>query len=115
MATSAASVQAPILIPLARRRRVLARDLGRGSFLSLLLTVESRLPRPRALEVIPHVEAQAAQAVGLDLDPVAVLEAAQPTVVGAGREDVARLEGVDRRDPLDAARDLVRHIAGVEV
>src|SRR5262249_14668774 len=93
----------------------LARDLGRGSFLSLLLTIESCLPRPRALEVIPHVEAQTTQAVALELDPIAVLEAAQATVIGAGRQDVAGLERVDRRDPLDAARDLVRHVTGVEV
>jgi hypothetical protein len=61
------------------------------------------------------VEAQAAEALGLQLDQVAVLEAAEPAVIGAGGEHVARAEGVDAGHPLDAARDLVGHVVGVEV
>ena len=36
-------------------------------------------------------------------------------MVGAGRQDVARQQRVDRRHPLDAAGDLVRHVVGVEL
>ncbi len=36
-------------------------------------------------------------------------------MVGAGRQDVARRQRMDRADPLDAARNVVRHIVGVEV
>ena len=36
-------------------------------------------------------------------------------MIGAGREHVAGLEGVDRAHPFDAARNIVRHVAGVEV
>ena len=54
------------------------------------------------------------EAFGLELDAVAVLEAGEAAVVGPGGEDVARLERVDARHPLDAARDLVGHVARVE-
>ena len=36
-------------------------------------------------------------------------------MIGAGRQHVAGLERVDGADPLDAARDLVGHVAGVEI
>src|SRR5262249_13755559 len=95
--------------------RVLAGQLGRRPFLLLLLPLEPCLPCPRALEAIAHAEAEPAQAVRLQLDLVAVLEGAEPPVVGAGGEDVAGLERVDGGDPLDAPGNLVRHVAGVEV
>src|SRR5256885_13106613 len=92
---------------LPRDRRVLARQLRRRAFLLLLLAIQARLPAPGALEVVADVEAEPAQPFGLDLDPVAVLESAEAAMVRAGRDDVAGVERVDRRDPLDAARDLV--------
>ena len=58
---------------------------------------------------------QLAQACAFELDRVAVHERVQAAMVGAGGEDVARLQRVDGGDPLDAARDLVRHVVGVEV
>src|SRR5262245_63531921 len=87
--------------PLARCRRVLPGQLRRRSVLALVLAVEPGLARPGALEIVAHVEAQPTEPLGLQLDAVAVLEAAQPTMVGAGGQDVAGLQGVDRRDPLD--------------
>ena len=69
--------------------------VGGSSF--LLLALEARLARPGALEVVAHVEAQPAQALGLELDLVAVLERVQAAMVGAGGEDVAGLQRVDRR------------------
>src|SRR5262245_29197633 len=75
--------------PLAQRRRVLPGHLKRRSFLTLVLAVQPRLPRPGALEIVAHVKAQPTQPLGLQLDPVAVLEPAQATMVGAGSQDVA--------------------------
>src|SRR5262245_51589493 len=70
-----------VVRPLARRRRVLPGQLGRRSFLALVLAVQPGLARPGALEIVAHVEAQATQSLGLQLDAVAVLERAQATVV----------------------------------
>src|SRR5262249_36320010 len=100
---------------LPRRRCVLPGQLRCRAFLLLLLPVQPRLAAPGALEVVADVEGQAAHPLGLDLDPVAVLEATEPPVIGAGRDDVARVERVDRGDPLDAARNLVGHVARVVV
>src|SRR5215471_1391155 len=95
--------------------RVLAGELGCRSLQALLLAIEARLAVPGALEVVLDVEAEPVKAVGLDLDGIPVLEAAEPAMVRAGGEDVARLQGVDGGDPLEAAGDLVRHVARVEV
>src|SRR2546426_4253580 len=80
-----------------------------------LLPVQPGLPAPGALEVVPDVETQAAELLGLDLDPVPVLESAQAAMVRARRDDVAGVQRVDRGDPLDAARNLVGHVARVVV
>src|SRR6185295_11960285 len=100
---------------LARGGCMLTGQLGRRPLLTLLLTIQTRLTTPGALEVVTHVEAQPAEPLDFELDHVAVLESAQAAVVGAGGENVAGLQRVDRRDPLDAARDLVGHVTGVEV
>src|SRR5262245_54860440 len=100
---------------LSGRFRILAGELRRAARQSLLLVLEARVAPPGALELVAHFHAQPAHALDLELDPVAVLERGQAAVVGTGREHVAGLERVDRADPLDAARDVVRHVAGVEV
>ena len=101
---------------LARRRRVAAGRLRRVSALAALgLPFQPRVARPGALEVVAHVDAQAAEPVDLELDFVAVLEGMQAAMVGAGREHVARLQSMDGADELDAARDFVRHVVGVVV
>src|SRR5262249_58198976 len=79
---------------LPRRRCVLPGQLRCRAFLLLLLPVQPRLAAPGALEVVADVEGQAAHPLGLDLDPVAVLEATEPPVIGAGRDYVARGERV---------------------
>src|SRR5262249_34104406 len=95
--------------------RVLAGRLRGRAFLALVLAGQARLAAPGALEVVADADVQPAEALALQLDGVAVLEAAEPAMVGAGGEDVAGLQRVDRRHPLDAARDLVGHVVGVEV
>src|SRR5262249_39551824 len=99
----------------ATRGRVLARELRRRAFLSLLLTVEPRLPAPRALQIVAHVYAQFPEPLRFQLDQIAVLEAAQSSMVGARGEKIARLQRVDRGHPLDTAGNLVSHVAGIEV
>src|SRR5215471_11316420 len=89
-----------------RSHRILARELWCGQLLgSLVVHVEPRLPSPCALEPVAHVDAEPAEAFGLELDDVAVLEGAQAAVVGSGRHHVAGLEGVNGAHPFDAARD----------
>src|SRR4030095_3603501 len=68
-----------------------------------------------ALEVVADVEAQPAEPFGLDLDAITVLEAAEPAVIRAGRDDVTSVERVDRGDPFDATWNLVGHVARVVV
>ena len=69
---------------LLRRGRVLPGQLRGGAFLAFLLAIETGFPPPGALEIVAHVEAEPAEAFRLELDLVAVLEAAEPAVVGAG-------------------------------
>src|SRR5439155_2349108 len=95
--------------------RVLPGELRGRALLLLLLPVEPRLPPPGALEVVAHAHAEPTHPLDLELDEVAVLERREPAVVGAAGEHVARLERVDGGDPLDAARDLVGHVARAEV
>src|SRR5262249_7118567 len=80
---------------LPRRRRVLAGELGGRALLPFLLAVEPGLASPRALQVVPHVQAQPPQFLGLELDHVAVLKRAEPAMIGTGRDHVSGLEGVD--------------------
>src|SRR5688572_4554004 len=102
-------------LPSRLRLRVLPRQLRSLTFQPPVLAIESRLAAPGALQLVAHVEAQPAESLGLDLDFVSVLESVQAAMVGAGGEDVARFHGMYRAHPFDAARDLVRHIARVEV
>src|SRR5947199_3819299 len=112
---SYAMVSLPRRRGLPGRGRVLPGELRRRAFELLLLPLEPSLPGPRALQVVADVDAQPAQPLRLQLDQVPVLEGAEAAVVGARRQDVARLQGMDGADPLDAPRDLVGHVAGVEV
>src|SRR5258706_1304746 len=101
---------------LSRRVRVLAAQLWRRrAGQPFLCVLQTGIPCPLALEVVLHAHAQPSESLGLELDPVAVLEAAEAAMVGSRRQNVPRLEGMDRTHPLDAARDLVRHVAGVEI
>src|SRR5205823_4306451 len=95
--------------------RVLSADLRGRVAAALLLHLEAGLAGPGPLQFILHVDGELADSLGLDLDLVAVHKRVQAAMVGAGGQDVARLQRVDRRDPLDAPRDVVRHVVGVEV
>src|SRR5262245_20891893 len=97
-------------------RGVLTGELRRmGAGEPLLLVLQPGVTRPGALEVVAHADAQLAESFGFQLDLIAVLERAQASMIRAGRQNVAGLERVDRRHPLDAARDLVSHVVAVEV
>src|SRR5688572_25167136 len=100
---------------LGARSRVLAGELGRKPFQALLLVLEAGVSRPGAFQLVAHVHAQAPQALGFELDEIAVLQGAQPAVIRSGGEHVARLQRMYGRYPLDAPRDIVCHIARVEV
>src|SRR3989475_10413864 len=97
------------------RGRVFPRQLRRHSFEPLLLPLEPSLAGPRVLQVVADVQAQPAQPLRLQLDQIPVVEGAEATVVGARGYDIASLERVNEADPLDAPRNLVRHVARVEV
>src|SRR5882672_3852329 len=90
--------------------------IGAGRLLRrLLVHLQSRPPIPGALQLVLDVEGELPDAVDFELDLVAVHERVEAAMVGAGGDDVAGLQRVDRRQPLDAARDLVPHVVGVEV
>src|SRR3989442_1061118 len=119
---SAKSASYAIVSLLPRRRRglmprgsVFPRQLRRRPFEPLLLPLEPSLTSPRALQVVADVQAQPAQPLRLQLDQIPVLEGAEATVVGARGKDITGLERMDGADPLDAPRNLVRHVARVEV
>src|SRR5581483_1530321 len=95
--------------------RVFPRKLRRKTIPSLFLALQARFARPGAFEVVANFYAQAAERLGFELDRVAVLKRIQAAVVGAAGEHVAGLERMDRAHPLDAARNFVRHVAGIVV
>src|SRR5579859_6474280 len=72
-------------------------------------------PLPFALQRIGNLQRHAADLLDLDLDALAVLQGAEPLVVGAAGDDVAGVEGHDRRGELDEFRHPVLHVVGVVV
>src|SRR5262245_20373539 len=114
MVTSSSSSRGERCAAIARSG-VLPTGLGGRAVVALLLALEPGLASPGPLELVLDVDGQLAQPLGLDLDLVAVHERVETAMVGAGGQDVAGFEGVNRGDPLDAAGDLVGHVVGVEV
>src|SRR6266850_2103851 len=92
---------------------VLAGQLWRETFKPLLLSLQPCLSCPGALEIVADLHVQPAERLSFELDQVAVLKWIQTAVIRAAGEDVARFERMDRAHPFDAARNLVRHVAGV--
>src|SRR5665213_355292 len=95
---------------------VLPRQLRSGWPLEptlVLLQASPALPGP--LQVVADGDVEPTHAFDLELHMVPVHEWVQSAVIGAGGEQVARLERVHGGDELNAARDLVRHVVGVEV
>src|SRR6266851_4862291 len=56
---------------------------------------------PAALERVDDFEAHAADLLDLDLDALAVLQGAEPLMVGAARDQIARVQCHDRGGELD--------------
>src|SRR5688572_26229051 len=79
---------------LALRRCVLPLQLWGRAVEPLLLHLQPCLPTPGTLQVVAHMEPQPAQALGLDLDQISILEGAQATMVGPRSHDIARLQGM---------------------
>src|SRR4029077_15886390 len=69
-------------------RCVFAADLRCRRVKPLTLTIETRLARPGALQIVAHLEGELAQARAFQFNRVAVHEAGQAAMVGAGGKDV---------------------------
>src|SRR5437867_1379089 len=77
---------------LRREVRVVARRLLVGLFVAL----EARLARPGPLQIVIDAEGQAAEALSFELDLVTVHKRVEAAMVGAGGDDVAGQQRVDR-------------------
>src|SRR5262249_49177802 len=60
-------------------------------------------------------DVQRAAALTGELDVVSVHERIEPSMVGAGCENVAGVQRVNRGAPFNAARNLMRHVISVEI
>src|SRR5262245_39783074 len=65
---------------------------------------------PLALERVTHAYPHAADLLEFDLAELAVLERAQPLVIGATGDDVARVQGHDHAGELDQLGHAVLHV-----
>src|SRR5262245_39583591 len=84
-------------------------------FCSALLVLQASDACPGALQIIAHCDVQRAAALTGELDVVAVHERIEPSMVGACCENVAGVQRVNRGDPFNAARNLMRHVVSVEI
>ena len=66
------------------------------------------------MQIVTDAKRKPAETLGFQLHGVAILERIETAMIGAGGQDVTRIERVDRRRPLDTAGDLVGHIIGIE-
>src|SRR4051794_12774166 len=71
---------------------VFAGQLWRGPILPVFLALSARFTGPRSMQVVAHADPQAAKALRFEFDRIAVHERVQAAMVGAGRQDVTRLE-----------------------
>src|SRR5262249_59708886 len=85
------------------------------AFCSALLALQASDACPGALHIIAHCDVQRAAALTGELDIVAVHERIKPSMVGTGCENVAGVQRVNRGDPFNAARNLMRHVVSVEI
>src|SRR6516164_3666301 len=85
------------------------------AFCSALLVLQASDACPGTLQIITHCDVQRAAALTGELDVVAVHERIEPSMVGAGCENVAGVQRVNRGDPFNAARNLMRHVVSVEI
>ena len=97
-------------------RGIFAADLpGVDTFRSALFVLQASDARPGTLKIVAHCDVQRAAAFAGQLHLVAVHKRIKSSMIGAGCENVAGLQRVDRRDPFDTARNLVRHVVSVEI
>src|SRR5262245_56472885 len=85
------------------------------AFCSALLVLQASDACPGALQIIAYCDVQRAAALTGELDVVAVHERIEPSMIGAGCENVAGVQRVNRGDPFNAARNLMRHVISVEI
>src|SRR3984957_1097750 len=95
--------------------RVFPRYLRGWSFLALLLAIEPGLTQPGAFQFVLDIETEPTQTLGFQFDNIPIHEAGKATVVGTGRQNVARLQGMDRTRPFDTTSDVVGHVVSIEV
>src|SRR5690349_6501014 len=95
--------------------RVLTGKLRCESFQPLFLPLQPSLASPSPFQIVTYLDVQATQRFGFELDQIAVLERIQTAMIGSTGEHITRLERVNRADPLDTARNFMRHIAGIVI
>jgi len=94
--------------------RIAAGLLCVRAFCSALLVLQASDACPGAFQIIAHCDVQRAAALTGELDVVAVHERIEPSMVRAGRENIAGVQRVNRGDPFNAARNLMRHVISLK-
>ena len=79
--------------------RIAAGLLCVRAFCSALLVLQASDACPGAFQIIAHCDVQRAAAFTGELDVVAVHERIEPSMIGAGCENVAGVQRVNRGDP----------------
>ena len=79
------------------------------------MALDSQFARPGTLQVIPHSDAKTPQALGLQLDDVAMLKRIQSAVVRSRRQNIAGHQCLNGTDPSYAVSDAGNHLACIEV
>src|SRR5262249_15111866 len=98
-----------------RRCVFAAGPLGVRAFCSALLVLQASDACPGALQIIAHCDVQRAAALTGERDVVAVHKRIEPSMVGTGCENVAGVQRVNRGDPFNATRNLMRHVVSVKI
>src|SRR5262245_60548609 len=80
---------------LLRRRRVFAGELRGDRRQLLAMAIKPRLTGPGAFEIIAHIDPQPSEPGRFDLHHVAVHERIESAVIGAGGDEIARIEMMD--------------------
>ncbi len=83
--------------------------------MSLVVPLDSRFTRPGALELILDLDAENSEALRFQFHDIPVLEGIQATMIGAGRDDIARHQCLHRAQPGDAVLDIGDHLFRIEI
>ena len=79
------------------------------------MAIKPQLARPGAPQVIPDVDTETSQALGLQFDDVSVLKRIQTAVVCARGHNISGHQGLDGTDPGYAILNAGNHLACIEV